>query len=111
MEQLAEMPPFAWVIFAVTTAVIFGVRQFGLLQGARSTPASSPAAAQVAAVIVDPTALNRATDAVNAHTDATRKLAEDIKEAGRHVQLMAIEVDRIREDMRIDRELRRNQPR
>lgn len=108
MEQLADMPPFAWVIFAVTTAIIFGVRQFGLIQGTKAIPATSPGSAQVAAVIVDPAALNRATDAVNAHTEATRKLSESIIEAGRSVHVVGIELDRIREDMRLERELRRN---
>lgn len=108
MDQLADMPPFAWVIFAVTMAVIFGVRHLGLLQGGKATPESSPAAAPVAAVIVDPTALNRATDAVNAHTEATKRLTDAVIEASRQVGTLAIEADRIREELRIQREIRRD---
>lgn len=61
MEQLANLPTPALITFGATLAVIFGVRYLGLWQGAK-------AAAQVAAVIVDPTALNNATRALEAHT-------------------------------------------
>lgn len=108
MDQLADMPPFAWVIFAVTMAVIFGVRHLGLLQGAKSSPESSPATAQVAAVIVDPTALNRASAALEAHTTETKKLIEVAHEGVRQIGILAIETDRIREELRLERELRRN---
>lgn len=107
MDQLADMPPFAWVIFAVTMAVIFGVRHLGLLQGAKATPESSPAAAQVAAVIVDPTALNAATRALEAHTEAVYEMTETMKDSGRSFSNMAIEMDRIREELRIQREVAR----
>jgi hypothetical protein len=57
----------ALVTFGAVLAVIFGVRYFGLWQGQQHAPASSTASAQVAAVIVDPTALNKATAALEAH--------------------------------------------
>lgn len=107
MDQLADMPPFAWVIFAVTMAVIFGVRHLGLLQGAKATPATSQAAAQVAAVIVDPTALNNATRALEAHTEAVHEMIDTMKDSGRSFSNMAIEMDRIREELRIQREVAR----
>lgn len=68
MEQLANLPTPALITFGATLAIIFGVRYLGLWQGAKAAPATSPAAAQVAAVIVDPTALNNATKALEAHT-------------------------------------------
>lgn len=107
MDQLADMPPFAWVVFAVTMAVIFGVRHFGLLQGAKAAPETSPAAAQVAAVIVDPTALNRASAALEAHTVETKRLIDVANEGVRQIGILAIEADRIREELRIQREIRR----
>ncbi|KGE79613.1 hypothetical protein LW14_28285, partial [Rhizobium sp. H41] len=58
----------ALITFGATLAIIFGVRYLGLWQGAKAAPAASQAAAQVAAVIVDPTALNNATRALEAHT-------------------------------------------
>ena len=60
MEQLANLPTPALITFGATLAIIFGVRYLGLWQGAKVAPAASQAAAQVAAVIVDPTALNAA---------------------------------------------------
>ena len=68
MEQLANLPTPALITFGATLAIIFGVRYLGLWQGAKAAPAASQAAAQVAAVIVDPTALNNATRALEAHT-------------------------------------------
>ncbi len=68
MEQLANLPTPALITFGATLAIIFGVRYLGLWQGAKAAPAASQAAAQVAAVIVDPTALNNATKALEAHT-------------------------------------------
>lgn len=106
-QQIANLPPLAMVVFGGVLAVIFGVRYLGLWQGRQSSPAATSAAAQVAAVIVDPTALNRATDAVNAHTEATKRLTDAMLEASRHVGTLAIEADRIREELRIQREIRR----
>lgn len=84
MEQLDKLPPLAIVVFGVTLAIIFGVRYMGLLSGRNAAPEHSPAAAQVAAVIVDPTALNKATAAMEAQTFEminTRKSQERIAEA------------------------------
>ncbi len=107
MEQLANLPPLAVITFGVTVAIIFGVRHLGLWQGANAAPATSPAAAQVAAVIVDPTALNNAARALEAHTVAVLELNETSKENGRSMATMAIEMDRIREELRIQREVAR----
>lgn len=65
MEKLADLPPAALITFGVTLAVIFAARHLGLWQGQRIAPASSDQA-QVAAVIVDPSALNRASAAGDA---------------------------------------------
>lgn len=107
MERLAELPPLALVVFGATLAVIFAVRHFGISAGAKAAPEKSQASAQVAAVIVDPTALNNATKALEAHTDAVLAMIETMKESGRHWSHMAIEMDRIREELRIQRELAR----
>jgi hypothetical protein len=100
MEQLGNLPTPALITFGAVLAVIFGVRYLGLWQGQQASPAASPAAAQVAAVIVDPTALNKATAAVV-------DLTEAIKEQTRTEGIMATELDRIREELRIQREIRR----
>lgn len=107
MEQLANLPTPALITFGATLAIIFGVRYLGLWQGAKTAPATSPADAQVAAVIVDPTALNNATRALEAHTEAVHEMTETMKDSSRSFSNMAIEMDRIREELRIQREVAR----
>jgi len=107
-QQLANLPAPALITFGAVLAVIFAVRYLGLWQGRQSSPASSSTSAQVAAVIVDPTALNKATAALEAHTEATRRLTETVHEGSRHLNTLAIEADRIREELRIQREIRRD---
>lgn len=107
MEQLANLPTPALITFGATLAIIFAVRYLGLWQGGKAAPAASQAAAQVAAVIVDPTALNAATKALEAHTEAVAEMTETMKDSSRSFSTMAIEMDRIREEMRIAREIAR----
>ncbi|MBT9373222.1 hypothetical protein [Rhizobium sp. CSW-27] len=107
MEQLANLPPLALMTFGATIAVIFAVRHLGLMQGTRTSPATSPAAAQVAAVIVDPTALNRATAALDEHTAELHRFAEIAERSARAQEILGMELGRIREELRIERELRR----
>lgn len=80
MEKLADLPPLALITLGMTLAVIIAVRYAGLVVGERATPSKSAAAAQVAAVIVDPTALVNATAAVDRLThelEAQRAVAKD----------------------------------
>jgi hypothetical protein len=111
MEQLGSLPMPALITFGAVLAVIFGVRYFGLWQGQQHTPTSSAASAQVAAVIVDPTALNKATHAVEALTDVLADAVAVAKEKIRVDTILATELDRIREEMRIQRELNRRESR
>jgi hypothetical protein len=122
-QQVSELPPFAMIIFAVTLAVIFGVRYLGLFNGGRAAPEESKAAAPVAAVIVDPSALNRLTaagEALNMTLMETNKLAreknqidkeknENDEERVRVDRLMATELGQLREEVRITRELNRRE--
>ncbi|MCM2396171.1 hypothetical protein NBH19_08780 [Rhizobium sp. S95] len=107
MEQVADLPPLAVVVFGATLAIIFAVRFLGLSAGQNAGPAKSAAAAQVAAVIVDPAALNRASAALEAHTSATRELTDVGREIAKIHDRMLIELDRTREELRLQRELRR----
>lgn len=74
MEKLADLPPAALVTFGAVLAVIFAARHFGLLSGQKAAP--SPENAQVAAVIVDPSALNRASAAGEGLAEAVRHLGK-----------------------------------
>ena len=107
MEQLANLPLPALMTFGAVLGIIFGVRHLGLLQGQRSAP-STTNAAQVAAVIVDPTALNKASGAVDDHTDATKALTKACENLSEHVRYLTAEMDRVREELRIQREIRRD---
>lgn len=107
MEKvISELPPSAYVIFCVSLAVIYAVQRLGLWQGQRSSP-DAVDKAQVAAVIVDPTALNRLSDEVAKLVAATENLIEAGEALAKSEELMAIEMGRIREELRIQREIRR----
>lgn len=106
-NQIANLPPTAMIAFGAVLAVIFGVRYLGLWQGGRAAPSTSQASAQVAAVVVDSTALNKATAAIEAHTEALLKNVDILREVSRDLDHLGTEADRIREELRIQRELRR----
>ncbi len=90
MEKLTELPPLALATLGVTLGLLLAVRYLGIKFGSEKDPGT---AATVAAVIVDSTALNRATDAIEDHTDA-------LKEAARAL-------DEVAKQMLIDREIAR----
>jgi hypothetical protein len=108
-QQLSELPPLALAVFGATLAVIFGVRYLGLLSGAKTPPEKAASMAQVAAVIVDPTALNKASAAVEALNMTLMEAVMVAKEKTRVDNLMATELDRIREELRIQREIGRRE--
>jgi len=92
LKLIQALPLPALMVFAAVVGIIFGVRHLGLLQGMNGQGGGAEAKAQVAAVIVDPTALNKAADEVagltvaitdanvtaRAHTAATDRLADKI---------------------------------
>ena len=107
MEQvISELPPSAYVIFVISLAVIYAVQRLGLWQGEKSASAQSDKA-QVAAVIVDPSALNRLSDEVGRLVTAVKSLVEVGEELTKTESHMVIELDRIREELRIQREISR----
>lgn len=105
MEKLADLPPAALITFGVTLAVIFAVQRFGLWQGQKATPSTENA--QVAAVIVDPSALNRLSTEVGNLVSAVNSLIEIGEEMAKAESHMATELGRIREELRIQREISR----
>lgn len=107
MEKLLELPPLAIISFGAVLALIFGVRYLGLWQGQNTGPAASSGAAQVAAVIVDPTALNAAAAEVSGLSIAVHELVAAVRTAGEHHKRTAEELDAIREELRIQREVNR----
>lgn len=110
MEKLLETlaaQPLALVVFAVVVALIFGVRYLGLWQGQNVSPAAGATSAQVAAVIVDPTALNKVADEAAGLSVAIHELVVAVKDAALHSKRTADELDAIREELRIQREVSR----
>lgn len=114
MEKLLELPPLAIITFGAVLAVIFAVRYLGLWQGQSAPSKSSEAAAQVAAVIVDPSALNRGTAAVEAlnvtlieRNMITREAAKVHAEDVRVMSEFTDEMAKLREEIRVSREINR----
>lgn len=108
LPDLSQLPPWAVIAFGISLAIIFGLAWLGERRGKATSPAASQSGAQVAAVIVDPSALQQATKAVEGLTSELRelrKVGEDLTEGQ---ALLAKGIDRIREEMRLDREVRRN---
>jgi hypothetical protein len=114
LELIKSLPLPALMVLAAVLGLIIGVRYLGLWQGQNALPKASEGTAQVAAVIVDPSALNRLTAAGEALNvtltemnmigrEAARVHSEDVKVMGE----LRDEVDRIREEMRIQREISR----
>jgi hypothetical protein len=104
MEKLADLPPAALITLGITLAVIIGVRYIGLLSGEKTGPENK---APVAAVIVDSTALNRLTDQAARLNENFDEFNERAREKIRVDGLLATELDRIREELRIQREIAR----
>lgn len=92
MDQLTNLPPLAIVVFGGTLAILVFVRYSGIVFGGIKEP---EAKATVAAVIVDPTALNKATEAVEAHTEAVRETNRALQEMAKQMEINR-EVDRRR---------------
>lgn len=105
-QQIADLPLPALLAFGATLGAVIGARWLGLIQG-RSVAPASPASAEVAAVVVDPTALNKATSALEAHTDMLEKGIDILRDTNRHLSTLGKEADRIREELMLQRELRR----
>ena len=92
LPDLSQLPPWAAVAFAISLAIIVGMAWLGEKRGKAS--GSPQHSAQVAAVIVDPTALQaaaaevsglavtltEATVAVRAHTAAVDRQADKVDE-------------------------------
>jgi hypothetical protein len=108
MDQLGNLPPAALIPFGAVLAVIFAVRFLGLWQGEHRPLANSQSATTVAAVIVDPTALNRLSDEAAKLSAALDRLTEIGERKARSEEHMSIELDRLREEMRIQREVGRH---
>lgn len=106
LELIKALPVPALMMLGAVLALIIGVRYLGLWQGQNAGPSASTGAAQVAAVIVDPTALNAAAGevaglavvitrgmaTVRAHTSAVDRQSDRIDQ-------LADGVDKLRDQL------------
>ena len=104
MEELIKaLPAEALVALGAVIGIGLLVRYFGLMQGQKSGPAHSSNAAQVAAVIVDPAPLNRATAALEAQTFEMTNGRKSMERAGealcRSIDRLCDEVDDLKKEM------------
>lgn len=95
-QQLSELPPLALIAFGVTVAIIFVVRYAGISAGANSSTQKSSTTAEVAAVIVDPTALNNATAAVK---ELAAELKADREQKDDHVHMLCRRLETLAGEM------------
>jgi hypothetical protein len=111
MEELgkfvASLPLPAAIAFVSVFGAVVAVSWRGILKGKELDPARETHAATVAAVVVDPTALNALTAAVTKHTAVLEDMLDAGKDLAKTFDHMAIELDRVREEMRIQREVSR----
>lgn len=111
MEELIEfvghLPAPAAVAFAAVLAAVIGVSWRGILKGREGDAGRDAVGAQAAAVVLDPSALNALTAAVSKQTSVMEEMLETGKDLAKTFDHMAIELDRVREEMRIQREVRR----
>ncbi|MBO9589049.1 hypothetical protein [Devosia sp.] len=105
-ELLQSLPTPALIVFAAVLALIFGVRHLGLLQGLKAPAAASETKAQVAAVIVDPTALVAASAevsglavAVTEGTVALKKHTAAMERQGERLDALADGMDKLRTEL------------
>lgn len=87
-DEIAKLPPLAIIAFGITLAIGLLVVRFGLFQGMKAAPVASAATAQVAAVIVDPSALNRLTGeaaGVSVALEQVVVVGRELVEANRNV--------------------------
>ena len=101
LPDLKSLPPWAVILFVACVAIIFVATRTGWFDGIKSGGASQ-SHAQVAAVIVDPAALNAATAAVTALNATMAKISEQL---GTYLESMVHERDQADKDRWLREEL------
>lgn len=99
LPDLSTLPFWAqfliYTIFGVSVSVVAILTFLGFKMGQKNTPSPSDQA-RVAAVIVEPSALNAATNAVSGMTIELRELTTEVRELTRAVNSMILEMARKR---------------
>ncbi len=102
-QDISDLPPLAIIAFGISLGILYFVTKGGFSSGQRSAPASDPSKAQVAAVIVDPSALNRVTAGLEAQTfemtNSRKSLERAVEVLCRFVDRLCEEVDDLKKEM------------
>lgn len=106
--DLSPFPAWAQVLvysmFGISLAVIIGLGRVGIIHGKKDGSGGS-GKAEVAAMIMDASAIRDAAMAVEALTSAVTSLTGAVRDAAVHQNRVAEELNRVREEMRIHREV------
>ena len=101
--DLSPLPIWGQVIvysmFGISLAIIIGIARLGLMQGKRAVTAD-PGKAEVVSMVVDSSAIREATAEV-------KSLVLVLKDLAVQQKAIAEELDSVREEMRIHREISR----
>ncbi|KQT03227.1 MULTISPECIES: hypothetical protein [unclassified Rhizobium] len=106
-QDIGNLPPLAIIAFGISLGILYFVTKGGFSSGQKTTPANDVSTAQVAAVIVDPSALNRGTAAIEALNVTLMETNAIGREHAKSNGALAEELDRVREELRIQREINR----
>lgn len=110
MEKLldaAGLNPLTAIAFGIALAIIVAVRQMGIAMGAKASPPPPTRGAEVAAVIVDPAAINSLTEQVEVLNEKLSDMVDVGKDMAKNTGFLTTEINRFREELRIHREIRR----
>lgn len=98
---LASLPPWLALVFVVCAAITYVVIKTGYLQGGREAEGGGGHHAQVAAVIVDPSALNQLSARVADLVAAVDRLVRTGHDIVDSEEGMTAEISRLREEIRV----------
>lgn len=91
LPDLSALPLWAQIliysIFGISVSIVVILTMLGYKGGMKSSPSTNGGSAKVAAVIVDPTALNAAAAAV-------KELSEDVRDLNRTISSLTLEMAR-----------------
>lgn len=108
--DLSALPVWGQVIvysiFGISLAVIIGIARLGVVMG-KKAGTSDPTKAEVAAMVVDSSAIRSAAASVDGLTVAITGLTVAAKSLAEQHKSVSDELDKMREEMRIQREVNR----
>lgn len=100
-ELVDGLPPWLAIVLIVVVGVVGAIIKFGYAQGGREAEGGGRSSAAVAAVIVDPTALNRLTDQVAQVVSVLDRIARAGEGVSESEEKLAEELSRLREEIRV----------